>query len=274
MSRLFLFIILSGALSLANVEEKETIRQTYPFASKLEIRNINGAVRVTPSTGGTGIQFVANKKITAKTAEAMEQAKREVKLDIQASSDRLRVCIAGLFSNCEERGNNCKGDCHRDYSVSYDFELQVPKAILLDLKSVNGGIWAKQLDGAFEVHTVNGSLTLEEMGGTGTAQTVNGKVRLTFSKTPSQSLKIKTVNGTIAADFPKDFHGDLKFKTLHGDVFTSFPATLLANQPAQVEKKDGRTVIRGNRQFGVKIAGGGPEHFFETVNGSIQIGER
>ena len=274
MSKLILFAIFPGALLLANVEEKETIRQTYGFASKLEIRNVNGAVRVTSGSGNT-IQFVANKRIDAKTPEALEQAKREVRLDVQASSDRLRVCIAGPFNNCnEERGHNCQGDCHRDYNVSYDFELQVPKGIVLDLRSVNGGISAKSLDGAFQVNTVNGAVTLEDMGSSGSAHTVNGKVKLSFTKVPNQPLDVKTVNGAIEAAFPKDFHADLKFKTLHGDVFTSFPSTAIGNMPAETERKNGRTVIRSNRQFGVRIAGGGPEHKFETVNGSIQIAER
>jgi DUF4097 and DUF4098 domain-containing protein YvlB len=117
-------------------------------------------------------------------------------------------------------------------------------------------------------------VTLEEMGGSGSATTVNGAVKLSFVNVPMQSVRAKTVNGGIDAAFPKTLHANLRFKTMNGDVFTSFPATTVASEAPQVEKRDGKTIIRSDRAFGVKIGGGGPEHNFETLNGTIQITER
>ena len=275
MKKLLVFCLLPGAFLLAKVEERDTFRQTYGYSSRLEVRNINGAIRVT-GTNGNNIEFVANRRIEAKNQEALELAKREVRLDIQSSGDRLRVCIAEPYRDCnDERGNRgCRGDCERDYSVRYDFELQVPRAIAVDLKSVNGGVWAKAVNGAFNVSTVNGGVTLEDMGSSGSATTVNGGVKLSFINVPAESVKAKTVNGTIDAAFPKNLHANIRFKTFNGDVFTSFPATAMANLPAETERRDGRTIIRSNRSFGISIGGGGPEHHFETLNGAIQIAER
>lgn len=274
MRTLFALCLLPAALALASVEDKETIRQTYPFASRLDISNINGSIRVTAG-GGNNIEFVANKRIEAKTQEALEQARREVRLDIQSSGDRLRICVDGPFRDCSsDRNQGCRRDCDRDYNVSYDFELQVPASILLDLKTVNGRVFARGTNGAFDVKSVNGSVTLEEMGGAGSATTVNGGVKLSFTNVPTQSVRAKTVNGTIDAAFPKSLNANLKFKTLNGDVFTSFPATAMVNDAPQMEKREGKTIIRSDRAFGVRVGGGGPEHNFETLNGAIQISER
>jgi DUF4097 and DUF4098 domain-containing protein YvlB len=274
MKKLFVLCLLPAALALASVEDKETIRQTYPFASRLDVSNVNGSIRVTAGSGNS-IEFVANKRIEAKTQDALEQARREVRLDVQSSGDRLRICVEGPFRDCSsERNQGCRRDCDRDYNVSYDFELQVPASIAVDLKTVNGRVFAKGVMGAFDARSVNGAVTLEEMGGSGSATTVNGAVKLSFVNVPMQSVRAKTVNGGIDAAFPKTLHANLRFKTMNGDVFTNFPATTMASEAPQMEKRDGKTIIRSDRAFGVKIGGGGPEHNFETLNGTIQITER
>jgi hypothetical protein len=274
MKKLFIICLLPAAVALASVEDKETTRHTYPFASRLDVSNVNGSIRVTAG-GGNNIEFVANKRIEAKTQEALEQAKREVRLDIQSSGDRLRICVEGPWRDCNnDRNQGCRRDCDRDYNVSYDFELQVPASIVLDLKTVNGRVFARGTQAGFDVKSVNGSVTLEEMGGAGSATTVNGGVKMSFVNVPTQSVRAKTVNGTIEAAFPKTLNADLKFKTMNGDVFTSFPATTMVNDPPNVERRDGKTIIRSDRAFGVKVGGGGPQHNFETLNGAIQITER
>lgn len=272
--RKLVLCLAATAAALAAAEDKETIRQTYPSASKVEIRNLNGGVRIT-GYEGNDIQFVAHKHIEAKTAEALEQARREVRLDIRSGGGVFRACVEGPFSQCDgDRGRGCRGDCDRDYTVRYDFELQVPRAAALDLKTVNGRVDARGVNGDFEAKSVNGAVTLEDMGGSGNATTVNGGVKLSFRESPRQPLTAKTVNGAIEAAFPKNLNGVLRFRTLHGDVFTNFPTTALANEPPVAERSGGRTRIRANQRFSVRAGASGPEHQFETVNGSIQIRER
>jgi len=276
-----LLILLTAAAALPSlaVEDRETIQQNYPFASKVDVRNLNGSIRVT-GYAGNEIQFIARKRIEATSQEALEQAKREVRMDVQSGGGVFRVCVLGPWrdscstSEAGKRSSGCLGDCDRGYTVRYDFELQVPAAAVLALKTVNGAIRAEAVQGAFEIKTVNGGLELRDMGGSGTAHTVNGAVKLSFRNSPAERIDAKTVNGSIEAAFPKTLNAVLRFRTVHGDVFTNFSATTMAGEQPRMEKRNGRTVIRSNNRFAVRVGGGGPEHSFETVNGSIQISEQ
>ncbi|MBL8211684.1 MAG: hypothetical protein JNK87_13275 [Bryobacterales bacterium] len=255
------------------LEEKETIRQTHPYASTVEVRNVNGGIRVTGYSGNQ-IELVANKRIQAKTQEALEQAKREVRLDVQPVGSRLKVCIEGVWSNCGDgQRHGCRNDCDREYSVSFDLELRVPVAVALELRSVNGGVRATGVDGSVHAKTVNGGVTLDALGGAAQAETVNGGLHVTFRKTPPDPFHAKTVNGSIEVTFPQNLNATLKFRTLHGEVFTNMPAGAVTNEAPTVEMSNGRRRIRNNQRFSVRVGGGGPEHSFETVNGNIQVKE-
>lgn len=267
-------LILFLPAALAALEEKETIRQTYAAAARLEIRNVNGAVRVTGSARGD-FQVVVHRRIEAKDSAAMEQAKREVRLEADASGGRLKLCVTGPGNDCtDESKGGCRGDCRREYSVRYDFEVEAPQSVAADVKTVNGGVAVRGIGGEVSARTVNGGVTLEEVGSASTAQTVNGAVKVSVTQTPTASLNAKTVNGSIDVAFPRNLNARLRFQTMHGDVFTNFPAAAMAAQPMQREEKDGRTVYRANRGFAVQVGAGGPEHRFETLNGNIEIRER
>lgn len=259
---------------LAAIEEKESIRHTYPAASLLEIRNVNGAVRVTGSARGD-FHVVVHRRIEAKDNAAMEQAKREVRLEVDTSGGRLKLCVTGPGIDCTDRNNGgCRGDCRRGYSVRYEFEVEAPRGVSADLKTVNGGVAVRAIGGQVSARTVNGAVTLEEVGSAGTAQTVNGAVKVSLTQAPTQSLHAKTVNGSIDVALPRNLNARLRFQTLHGDVFTNFPAAAMASMPVQRQEKNGRTVYRADRGFAVQVGAGGPEHRFETLNGNIEIRER
>ncbi|MBL8178441.1 MAG: hypothetical protein JNK48_27450 [Bryobacterales bacterium] len=273
MKHFFLLLFLPAAL--AAIEEKETTQQTYASAGRLEIRNINGSVRVTGASR-SDFHVTVHKRIEAKNSAALEQAKREVRLDAESSAARLRLCVAGPWSDCSDSNqrSGCRGDCSRDYSVRYEIEVEAPQAAAADLKTVNGSVTARHLSGTVSARTVNGAVTLEEVGAAGLAHTVNGAVKISMLQSPSQPLDAKTINGTIDVAFPKNLNAQLRFKTLHGDVFTSFPATAMAAQPVKQETKDGKSVFRADRSFAVQVGAGGIEHRFETLNGNIEIRER
>ncbi|MBS1823866.1 MAG: hypothetical protein JST93_00975 [Acidobacteria bacterium] len=271
----YTLLLLCLPLALAAIEEKETIRQSYPAASRLEIRNINGSVRVIGSAR-SDFQVTIQKRIEGKSASDVDLAKREVRLDVDTTGSRLKLCVAGPWSDCagDHKGDGCKSDCRRDYSVRFDFEIEAPAAIAAELRTVNGGVTARSLNGAVNARTVNGGITLEEVGAAGTAHTVNGGIKVSVTQSPTEAFDAKTVNGGIDVAFPRNLNGRLRFKTMHGDVFTNFPATAMPSQPVESEEKNGRRVYRSDRSFAVQVGAGGPEHRFETLNGTIQISER
>ena len=94
MNKTITVCLLSATALLARVEDKETIRQTYPYAARLDVQNVNGSVRVTGYEGNT-IQMTVYKTINARDQAGLELGRREVRLDVSSSSDKLRICIDG-----------------------------------------------------------------------------------------------------------------------------------------------------------------------------------
>lgn len=258
-----------AATTWAGVDDQETIQKTYSPAQRLEVHNVFGSIRVTGTTGNT-VEMTAKRRTQAKDAASLEEAKREVRLDVTTSPDLLKIYVDGPW-----RDQNRRRDRDRDYVVNYDFELQVPARTAVTLKTINGGsIHVKNVDGTFELSNVNGGITVVDAGAAGSATTVNGGIQLSFKQNPREGVRAKTVNGGITAEFPSALNADMRFKTLNGDVFTDFETTQLATAQAVPERQGGRYVYRSNRSFGARAGSGGPEFSFETLNGGIQICKR
>src|SRR5262245_41307002 len=153
MSRFFLLIpaallliaaSLSGCEAIAqrrlNVEEKETVRRTWAFSpaggtKALEVDNVNGRIRVSGYDGPT-VEMTAYKTIRARSQDALQRAKDEVKLDITDKADTINIYVdqpgheRSTLSSSRSRWED------RGYEVSFDFELRVPRASQVHLWTV------------------------------------------------------------------------------------------------------------------------------------------
>src|SRR5262245_17638440 len=164
-------------------KEQETIRKSFALTPagerSLEVDNVFGSIEVV-GTSTEQIQLVANKAIHARSQAEVERAKKEVTLEITQEGNRVRLYVNGPF-RCHNRGSDCCNGEGRNYEVDYDFKLQVPQRINLDLKTVNGGsVRVQHVRGNYAVDNVNGPIDMEEIAGSGQARTVNGHVKVTF----------------------------------------------------------------------------------------------
>ena len=173
-------LIVAGTLSLAygDQEAKETIRQTFPAAARLEVDNVHGCIHVT-GYNGNEIQMVAEKTIHAESTERLDAAKREVKLDVSRSGDTLTLFVDGPFRcHCEDGRSGIHDHGHRGYRVTFDFEIKVPTATFLRLGTVNNGdIRVENTTGDFDIGNVNGGIEMTEVSGSGLVHTVNGRLK-------------------------------------------------------------------------------------------------
>lgn len=268
-------IILACAATLAygfDQEDKETIRRNFPAAARLEVDNVNGFIHVT-GYNGTEIQMVTEKTIHAESQERLDAAKREVKLDTTQSGDTLTFYVDGPFRcHCDDGRSGMRDRSHRDYRVTYDFEIKVPAATILRLGTVNGGdVRVENTTGDFDVANVNGGVELREVAGSGPVHTVNGKITVLFSRNPAKNCSFKTVNGGIETSFRPNLSADVRVKTFNGQAYTDFDVTSLPALSPVSERRDGKFIYRSDRSTGLRIGNGGPEFSFDTLNGSIRI---
>ena len=264
-----------GALSAAygfDQEEKETIRRNFPAAARLEVDNVNGFIHVT-GYNGSEIQMVAEKTIRAESQDRLDAAKRDVKLDTTQSGDALTFYVDGPFRcHCDDGRSGVRNRSHRDYRVTYDFDIKVPAATMLLLGTVNGGdVRVENTTGDFDVANVNGGIEMREVAGSGPVHTVNGKISVLFARNPAKNCSFKTINGSIETSFRPNLAADVRVKTFNGQAYTDFDVISLPALSPVSERRDGKFIYRSDRSTGLRIGNGGPEFNFDTLNGSIRI---
>jgi DUF4097 and DUF4098 domain-containing protein YvlB len=254
--------------------EQETIEKTFAMPAAagrrtLEIDNVWGSIEVVGTTSDRA-QLTVNKTIRAESKAKIEQAKKNVTLDITQQGDALKLFVNGPF-RC-----NCH-DCDRSrddegYVVNMDFQVQVPRDIDIKVKTVNEGhVTVRDINGSFTVRNVNGDIQIRNIAGSGTARTVNGPVKVSFRQNPREASDFETVNGAVELAFARDLAADFKFKTLNGAIFSDFPVTALPVQGMKEEHRGAKVIFRADRYTGARVNSGGPQIKVENLNGDIRI---
>lgn len=267
-------LLLVPVLLCGAVEEKQAIRRTFPSAKRLEVDNVHGSIRVT-GYDGREVQVKADETVRADSPEKLQQARKEVKLDISDDKGTVRLYVDGPFRcKCDE-GFRYREDRRLGYRVSYDFEVKVPREISIFLKTINEGkIAVDGVYGGFELENVNGGIEMLEAAGSGRVHTVNGPVKVVFRKNPASESSFRTVNGPVELHFQPDLAADLRMKIFNGGFYTDFPVTALPQRAMTSERRDGKLVYRADRYTSVRVGNGGPEIRLEGFNGDIRILKR
>jgi hypothetical protein len=254
--------------------ELEKIEKTFAMPAgagrrTLEIDNVWGSIEVV-GTATDHAQLTVNKSIRAESKGKIEQAKKDVTLDITQQGDVLKLYVNGPFRcNCRacERSRDDEG-----YVVKMDFQVQVPRDIDIKVKTVNEGhVSIRDINGSFLVRNVNGDIQIRNIAGSGTARTVNGPVKVSFRQNPREASDFETVNGAVELAFARDLAADFKFKTFNGGIYSDFPVTALPVQGMKEEHHGAKVIFRADRYTGARVNAGGPQIKVENLNGDIRI---
>jgi hypothetical protein len=255
------------------VQEQETIQKSFSMSGvqhrSLEVDNVWGSIEVL-GTNSDQVQLTVSKSTRAESKGKLEQARKEVTLDITEQPGSLKLYVNGPF-RC-----NCDDGCgHRDfegYIVKMDFQLRVPRDIDIKVKTVNEGrVSVRDVNGNFLVRNVNGDVEMNNVSGSGTAHTVNGPVKVSFRQNPREDSEFRTVNGAVELRFAQGLAADFRFKTFNGGVYSDFPVTALPVRAIQEEHHGSKVIFRADRYTGVRVNSGGPEIKVENLNGDIRI---
>jgi hypothetical protein len=275
MTKLWIVLLCAAAVSRADVVEQTSEQSNLSFApgalKKLTIDNVFGGIHVT-GYNGSNVEVHVTEDWRADDSSRMQQARREVKLETTTQSDSVTLYVDGPFRR-DNRNRHWDGD--PGYSVNYEFEIRVPINAALELRTVNHGtIHVENSNGDFLLRNVNGAIELTDSAGSGTVKTVNGGIKVSFRQNPKAPCSFKTVNGEVVAYFQPNLAADFHVQTLNGEVFTDYELTALPGVLPAGEHIGGRLVYRTNRQARLRSGSGGPEHQFDTLNGTIRILKR
>jgi hypothetical protein len=249
--------------------EKETIQKSFDVsrsaeAKRLLVDNMRGYIRV-KGASRSDIHVTIHKEIRARTKSALDEGKRDSKLDISQQGNTVRFYDDGPW-----RHNN-HGDDYYGYRTIYDYDVEVPAETDLALKGFNDRIEVAGTTGPFDIHGFNGGIEMSDMGGSGAVETFNGSMKVGFRQNPGKDSRFKTFNGSIDVYFQPDFNADLHFKTFHGGVFSDFDVTQLPATISAGQNLNAKFVYRSNGGGSARAGRGGPGLSFESFNGSIRL---
>jgi hypothetical protein len=145
------------------------------------------------------------------------------------------------------------------WSVSY--RLAVPTVSMLSLKTTNGGITVRDVDGQVEFRTVNGGVKLVNLAGDVKGRTSNGGVDVDLDGPGwrGEGLDVETSNGGVHLRIPEQYSAHLETGTVNGGLNIDFPLTVRG---------------RVDRQISADLGGGGAPIRVRTHNGGVKVSKK
>jgi hypothetical protein len=233
----------------------------------LEIRGVNGAVRVVPASGSEVV------------VEAVLSGRRndpdEVRIEVVPHAAGLTVCA--IYPSTGRQNHCAPGAAARltssNNDVSVRFQVQVPEGVRLVARTANGAVDA---EGGADVvaSTVNGSVRVSTPA-SAQASTVNGSVHILSAREGSAS----TTNGSITARLTEaSGAAAMNFRTVNGSITLYLPPGAAAAVDARAANGRIRselplTVVGsvGNRRLQGTLGAGGSPLVARTTNGSVRL---
>lgn len=242
------------SLGVAAGKAQETWTRTYKLApgSRLELINTNGKISAEPAEGDS-VEVSGVRTAKASSDEAAKELldKIEMREEVGVTSVRIEVRTPRLSGMSGHQ---------------VEWTIKVPKGVNVDLRTVNGGVRLKGLQGDIAAKTTNGGVS-----GTGII---------------SQNVQATAVNGGIEIDFGAPLGGDgkIEFETVNGGVEIGLPSESKATISARCVnggvkvtdldvKKDneGASDRESKRRLEGTLNGGGARVTLTTVNGGVTL---
>ena len=247
-----LYLLAAAALTLAACDAAKryeaTVQRSWPAAgiSRLHIREVDGSVDVVAAdVSDIALTAKIHSRGTAPDARAENQGFFSTAVDGNTleigRKSTVRVGLPFLHTN----------------DVSINYTLTVPRTVALDVKTVNGRIVSRGINGESAFTSVNGRIEIETSGENELSATaVNGGVLAKFDKT-FQGAMLKTVNGRVEAILPQSASFACDLSQVNGDFEASFPLSIRSNP--------------GSRRVSGEVNGGRYALKITTVNGDIRV---
>jgi len=204
----------------------------------------NGGIQV---EGGSRADILVHAKVVAQ-AETQQRA-RQIADGVRVNATPDRVSAEGPSGLGRREG----------WSVSY--RLAVPAVSSLALRTVNGGITIRDVDGQIEFKTVNGGVKLSNLAGDVKGRTSNGGVDVDLEGPGwrGEGLDVETSNGGVHLRIPEHYSAHLETGTVNGGVNIDFPLTVQG---------------RIDRHISANLGSGGAPIRVKTHNGGVKVSKK
>jgi hypothetical protein len=190
-------------------------------------------------------------------SDVLVRARVDSAAETQATADLLasRVSLDSGAGQVRSMGPDSVDNSW--WSVSY--EIFVPQATDLSVKTHNGGVTVSDVRGQIRFDAHNGGVHLKRVAGDVGGATYNGgiEVELMGSIWDGRQLEVSTYNGGIIVAMPAGYSAHFQAETSSGRIQSDFPITVSGE-------------VRP-RQLDTNIGSGGPLIHLTTHNGQVTL---
>jgi DUF4097 and DUF4098 domain-containing protein YvlB len=243
------------SFDIATGKATDTWSRTYKVAEngRFELINVNGRITAEPTDGA---EIVVEGKRTAKgrSDEAAKEllAKVEIREEVSDSSVRVETRVP--------RTSGFGGH-------SIEWTVKVPKGVVLDLRTTNGGVRLNDLSNEIHAKTTNGGVNGQNIvPSLIEASAVNGGVEFTL-RSPldaTDSIELETVNGGVTLNLPSESKATIAARCVNGGVH-------IEDLDITKDESGASNDYERKRRLNGTMNGGGAKVNLSTTNGGIHL---
>ncbi len=244
------------SFDLAAGKATDTWSRTYKLADKgrFELINVNGRITVEPADGNE-VVVEGHRSAKARSDDAAKDllAKLEIKEEVGDSTVRV-----------ESRPPRLSGF----NSHQIEWTVKVPKGVVLDLRTVNGGVRLNKIANEVHAKSTNGGVKGDDLSSNIVeARTVNGgiEIALTRPMTATDSIEMEAVNGGVTLELPQESKATIAARCVNGGVRV---------EDLEITRDDqgNANEFERKRRLNATMNGGGGKIEMSTTNGGVHIG--
>jgi hypothetical protein len=242
-------------VDFASGKATDTWSRTYNVeqGGRFELINVNGRITAEPADGRE-VVVEGKRTVKARSDDAAKEmlAKLEIREEVGGSAVRV-----------ESRPPRMSGFGGHEI----EWVVKVPKGIIVDFRTTNGGVRLNGLTGEIHAKTTNGGVkgvnlvidTLE-------ASVVNGglEIELGAPLDATDSVELTTVNGGVQFSLPSESKATIAARAVNGGV--------RAADELNVQREDADDSEREQRRrLNGTMNGGGAKVTVNTTNGGVRL---
>ena len=241
-------------IDFASGKATDTWSRTYTVqpGGRFELLNVNGRITA-EQTDGKDVIVEARRTAKARSDEAAKE--RLAQLEIREE-------VGGSVVRVESRPPRISGFGGHEI----EWTVKIPKGLIVDLRTTNGGVRMNGLTGELYARCTNGGIK-----GTGLivdkieASVTNGGVEIELGAPldATDSVELSSVNGGVTLALPAESKATIAARAVNGGVRVS--EDLKANQEQESHEFERR------RRFNGTMNGGGAKVSATTTNGGVRI---
>jgi hypothetical protein len=224
--------------------------------ASVNVRNINGAIDVKPSTDDS-------LRVTASARWHRGHPKTDLKFDVASEGSSLTICVLWSKGTCSAQGGTRSSFWDhlgrtRGTDANVTLTVYVPSRVKLDARTINGDVNVAAT-APVKAKTLNGAIRVATAVGPVDAETMNGSIDIRMTTLGEDGpVRAVTVNGSAAAYLPESLDAAVSLSAVNGRIGSDYAVSV-------------QGVSTPAKHLAGPVGAGGRQVKVSTVNGSAWL---